>query len=100
MIFRYRFQNRFSLLTILVFLLVVLYSGSSCSILKRDKQSVAEKKQAEADKKATAEYEKARKRQYNLQTKETKKQMKRTKKSAKKFNKPLRRKGLFNRNCD
>jgi hypothetical protein len=77
----------------------LIFINSGCSILKRDKQSVAEKKQAAADKKATEEYEKARKQHYKNQTKEARKMMKQTKKEAGKINKPLRKRGLKKTKC-
>lgn len=73
---------------------------TGCRILKKDKQSVAEKKKAEADMKAYEEYEKASKQHYDIQTKETKKMMKKTRKKASHFNKPLRRRGLNKTKCN
>jgi hypothetical protein len=86
-------------ITILV-LSTTMSLTSGCSILKRDKQSIAEKKQKEADKKATAEYEKARKLHNKNQSKDAKKMMKQTRKQANKYNAPRKRKGFFNIKCD
>jgi hypothetical protein len=93
------FRNRI-FITAVIILAALTFSATSCSILKRDKQSVAEKKQKENDKKASAEYEKARKQHYDHQSKEAKKMMKKTKKDAAKYNKPLRRKGLNKTKCN
>lgn len=84
----------------ILFTAIISFTGSSCSILRRDKQSAAEKKQQEADKQASAEYEKARKQHYRNQSKEAKKMMKKTKKQADGFNKPKRRKGFNKTKCN
>jgi len=85
---------------ILVFSIVTFtFTGTGCRLLRRDKQSIAEKKQKETDKKSTAEYEKARKQHYEHQSKEAKKMMKRTQKKADKLNKPKKRKTFFNGIC-
>lgn len=76
------FQKRILTLCVFLFLLPNAFLATGCRILKKDKQSVAEKKKAEADKKAYEEYEKASKQHYDIQTKETKKMMKKTKKKG------------------
>lgn len=86
------------MMAIIIFLLSAS-TVTSCRILKKDKQSIAEKKQNEADKKAVAEYEKAAKQHYNHQSKDAKKMMKKTKKRAAKFNAPRRRKGHTKSTC-
>jgi type VI protein secretion system component VasK len=93
-------KGRLLLLTAILVLMAFSFTGSGCRLLKRDKQSIAEKKQGEADKKATAEYEKARKQHYTHQSKEAKKMMKRTQKQASKFNKPMKRKAFSNTKCN
>ena len=93
------FHSRMFLLAAILILGTFTMSGTSCSILKRDKQSMAEKKSEEADKKADGDYEKAREQHYKHQSKETKKMMKKTKKQAAKFNKPLKRKGASKTKC-
>jgi len=94
--------NRSGIFFVSVVLLLSIFTlfNSGCHILKRDKQSAAEKKMKEADKQASAEYEKARKQHYDHQSKEAKKMMKRTKKQAAQFNKPLRRKGFNKTKCN
>ena len=84
-------QKRFILASLVAILAVFVFTGTSCRILKRDKQAIAEKKQEDANKKADAEYEKARKQHYANQNKETKKMMKQTKKDAARYNKPRKR---------
>jgi len=85
-------KKQFILAGLVTILAVLACTGSSCRVLKRDKQAVAEKKQEDANKKADAEYEKARKQHYANQNKETKKMMKQTKKDASRYNKPRKRK--------
>jgi hypothetical protein len=94
------FHKRFYWIALVIVLTTSSLATTGCRILKRDKQSVAEKKQAEADKKATAEYEKARKAHYNNQSKEAKKSMKHTEKQAAKYNKPRKRSWLSSKKCD
>jgi ABC-type cobalt transport system substrate-binding protein len=84
----------------ILLLTVFIASFSGCRILKRDKQSIADKKAEQADKKATAEYEKARKQHYSHQSKEAKKMMKKTKKNASAYNKPKKRKTFSGTKCD
>ncbi len=93
-------KSRLILLIALLILISFAFTGSGCRLLKRDKQSMAEKKQAESAKKADAEYEKALKQHYNHQSKDAKKMMKRTKKQAAKYNKPKRRKRFSKTKCD
>jgi type VI protein secretion system component VasK len=85
-------KNRLIFASLVAMLAVFAVAGTSCRVLKRDKQAVAEKKQEDANKKADAEYEKARKQHYANQNKETKKMMKQTKKDASRYNKPRKRK--------
>jgi Sec-independent protein translocase protein TatA len=85
-------HSRIYLLTAVFILTAFTIAGTSCRLLKRDKQAMAEKKTEEADKKLDAEYESARKQHYHRQTKEAKKMMKNTEKQAAKFNKPKKRK--------
>ena len=85
-------KNRLIFASLVAVLALSAVTGTSCRILKRDKQAVAEKKQQEADSKAQAEYEKARKQHYANQNKETQKMMKQTKKNAAHYNKPMKRK--------
>jgi type VI protein secretion system component VasK len=87
-------------LSAILILTAFIFSGTGCRLLKRDKQSMAEKKTEEANKKATAEYEQARKQHYTHQSKDAKKMMKRTKKNAAKYNKPKKRKAFSNTKCD
>lgn len=94
------YQSRLFLLTAILLLTSFTFLGSGCRLLKRDKQSQAEKKQEEASKAANAEYEKALKQHYKHQNKDTKKMMKRTKKQAATYNKPKKRKGLFKPKCN
>ncbi len=97
---KYSKRSRLIYLFIIIFFTVITFTGSGCSILRKDKQAVADKKQEQADKKASAEYEKARVAYYKRQNKETKKMMKKTSKKAAKYNKPMKRKGLFKPKCD
>lgn len=91
--------NSIKILVILILSVFVL-TGTGCHILKRDKQSIAEKKQEAADKKVMAEYNKGRKGHYRNQSKESKYMMKQSKKRAAKLNKSKKR-GLFtSNNCD
>jgi type VI protein secretion system component VasK len=92
-------KSRIFLVTLLMLFGTLTFTSSGCRILKRDKQSAAEKKQAEADKKASEEYEKAKKQHYKHQSKDAKKMMKQTKKEAAKINKPLRKRGLNKTKC-
>jgi hypothetical protein len=87
-------KSRLILIFSIVFLTTFVFTGTSCRLLKHDKQAAAEKKQADAKKASNAEYEKALKHHYDIQNKETKKMMKRTKKKADKNNKPKKH-GLF-----
>lgn len=93
-------RGRITLLSVILILTTFTFTGTSCRLLKRDKQSMADKKAEDADKKATAEYEKARKQHYAHQSKEAKKMMKSTKKNAAKYNKPKKRKFFSNTKCD
>jgi hypothetical protein len=93
-------KGRLLFLTAMLFLAAFTFTASGCRLLKRDKQSMAEKKQAEVNKKASAEYEKARKQHYDHQSKDAKKMMKRTQKQATKFNQPMRRKGFNKTKCN
>ncbi len=92
-------QRFLKLFTVIVIVLSFTFAGSGCRVLKRDKQSMAEKKQAKESKQASAEYEKAVKKHHKRQSKEAKKMMKKTRKKAAKFNKPKERKGLFKKKC-
>ncbi len=92
-------KNRALLLAAFLICSITIFTGSGCSILRKDKQTVADKKKEEADKKASAEYEKARVQYQKRQNKETKKMMKNTRKKAAKYNKPMKRKGLFKTKC-
>ena len=83
----------------LLLLAAFSFAGSGCRLLKRDKQSVAEKKQHEADKKVSAEYDKALDQHYKNQSNDAKKMMKKTKKQASRFNKPMKRKGNTKSTC-
>jgi type VI protein secretion system component VasK len=92
-------HSRTFLLASILVLTIFAFTGTGCRLLKRDKQSMAEKKTEEADKKMDAEYEKARKQHYDHQTKEAKKMMKRTKKKASKSNMPKKRKAQSKNTC-
>ena len=94
------FRSRILLAGVILFLTTFSFTGTGCRLLKRDKQSMAEKKAEEADKKATAEYEKARKQHYAHQSKDAKKMMKSTKKNAAKYNQPKKRKAFSTTKCD
>ncbi len=85
-------KKRLMLASLCAMLALCIVSGTSCRLLKHDKQAAAEKKQEDASKKADAEYEKAQKQHYANQSKETKKMMKQTKKNAARYNKPMKRK--------
>jgi len=93
-------KSRLLFLAAMLFLAAFTFTASGCRLLKRDKQSMAEKKQVEVNKKASAEYEKARKQHYDHQSKDAKKMMKRTQKQATKFNQPMRRKGFNKTKCN
>ncbi len=93
------YKTRVFLFTSVMMLTTFTFTGSGCHVLKRDKQSIADKKAAEADKKADAEYEKARKQHYAHQNKQTKKMMKQTKKQAAKYNEPRKRKLFSGNKC-
>jgi len=93
-------KSRLLFLAAMLFLAAFTFTASGCRLLKRDKQSMAEKKQVEVNKKASAEYEKARKKHYDHQSKDAKKMMKRTQKQATKFNQPMRRKGFNKTKCN
>jgi cytochrome c biogenesis protein ResB len=95
-----KLRNVWLAVVTMLLLSVFNISFSGCRILKRDKQSMADKKAEEADKKATAEYEKARKQHYSHQSKEAKKMMKQTKKKASAYNKPKKRKTFSGTKCD
>lgn len=88
-------KSRLILASFFALLAVFTVTGTSCRLLKPNKQAVAEKKQEDANKKADAEYEKARKQHYASQNKETKIMMKQTKKNAARYNKPKKRKFYF-----
>jgi hypothetical protein len=90
---------RLFILAAFVVLIGITVAASGCSLLNRDKQSIAEKKSEEAEKKANAEYEKALKQHYNHQSKDAKKMMKNTKKQAAKVNKPKKRKWFAGTKC-
>lgn len=94
------YHNRLLLIAAIMMLVAFIFPATGCRLLKRDKQSMAEKKTKEADKSADDEYEKARKQLYNHQSKETKKRMKQTKKQAAKYNKPMKRKAFSGTKCD
>jgi len=93
------YKTRVFLFTSVMMLTTFSFTGIGCRVLKRDKQTIADKKAEEADKKVEAEYEKARKQHYAHQNKETKKMMKRTKKQAAKYNEPRKRKLLSSTKC-
>lgn len=92
-------HSRIILMATILILAAFTFMGTGCRLLKRDKQSMAEKKTKEADKKADAEYEKARKQHYDHQTKAAKKMMKRTDKKAAKYNMPRKRKAFSKIKC-
>lgn len=93
------FRNQLFSTFIVLQLAFVFFSASSCRILKRDQQSIAEKKQEKAAEAAHKEYEQARKQHYKHQNKETQKMMKRTRKKADKVNDFKKRKGLSRSKC-
>ena len=97
---KYANSSRVIYLAFILLFTIATFTGSGCSILRKDKQAAADKKQAQDDKKASAEYEKARVAYHKRQNKETKKMMKETRKKAAKYNKPMKRKGLFKPKCD
>ena len=94
------YNSRIILMAAVLILATFTFTGTSCRILKRDKQDIAEKKTEEAEKQADAEYEKARKQHYKHQSKDAKKMMKQTEKQASKYNKPRKRKALSGTKCN
>lgn len=94
------YHSRIILLTAILIFFTFVFAGTSCRVLKRDKQAVAEKKKEEADKKADTEYGKARKQHFTHQSKQAKKMMKKTKKQASKYNKPKKRKSFSGTKCN
>jgi len=93
------YKTRILLITSVMMLATLTLTGTGCRLLKRDKQSIADKKAEKADKKVNEDYEKARKQHYAHQNKDTKKMMKRTKKQAAKYNKPRKRKLFSGTKC-
>lgn len=94
------YNSRIILVLTIILLAAFTFAGSGCRLLKRDKQTMAEKKKNDADKKASAEYEKARKQHYKNQSKAAKKMMKQTNRKAAKFNKPMKRKRFSSTKCN
>ena len=93
------FHGRLILLTVILLLTALTFTGTGCRLLKHDKKAVAEKKQADSDKKFNEEYEKAKKQHYKNQSKEAKAMMKQTKKESAKYNKPKKRKLFSGLKC-
>jgi len=100
MLNKQEYRGRLVLLSTLLVLTAFTLTGTGCRLLKRDKQSIAEKKAEEANKEATAEYEKARKQHFAHQSKDAKKMMKQTKKNAAAYNKPKKRKAFSSTKCN
>jgi iron uptake system EfeUOB component EfeO/EfeM len=96
---KFRNLRQISLFAVLLILLAFGITASGCSLLKKDKQSVALKKQEDAKKKAVADYDKAIKQYYKHQNEETKEMMKNTKKKSDAYNKPKKNKWLFKPKC-
>jgi len=88
-----------NLFAVLLFLFALTFTGTGCSLLKKDKQSIADKKQEDANKKAVADYDKAVKQYNKHQSKETQEMMKNTKKQAAAYNKPKKHNWLFKPKC-
>ena len=75
-------KNHFLLLAAIVSIALYTMIGTSCSLIRPDKQKMALKKQKAENKKMNAEYDKAVKAHYKNQSKDAKKMMKHTKKKA------------------
>ena len=95
-------ETQYRSLLILLSAILILsftFTDTGCSLLKKDKQTQAEKKQENSDKQTNAEYEKARKQHYAHQSKDVKKMMKGTQKQASKYNRPRKRKAFSGIKC-